>query len=81
MEENQDFVSIERPKYGKFVYVRGENSCWRIDDSLGNEFDGEIGKVVGVELDKTLDDWVYTFDNGYKCDESILIEKETYRIL
>lgn len=80
MEENKEFISIERPKYGEFVFIRGKNSLWEIDDVLWNEICGEIGKVVNVELDESLDEWVYTFDDGHKSDESVLVEKCTIKL-
>ena len=42
-------------------------------------FRSVLGKVTNVELDEENDDWIYTFGDGDKCDEQLLLNDETYK--
>ena len=78
-----------KPEYSKIVetYIVGKNPKWKVGDTLAyyvltSDLEGEqpLGKIVSIEYDDYLDDWVYTFENDSTWLEQTLIEQEAYII-
>lgn len=75
----------ERPPFGCFVYVRGNDSSWDVGDKICSyDHDGDTVNVYGVitkvELNDEYDDWVYTFDSGDTILEQFLLEDDAYQV-
>lgn len=74
-------IEIERAEVGRNVWIRGEKPRWKIGDCL-YEYETIIevllGKIIDVQLEENCDDWKYTFDNGKKLCEQILVIEHAY---
>ena len=78
----------EQPEYSfiESTYRCGKKPRWNIGDTLAyyeftSDCEGErvLGKITDVELDEDIEDWVYIFEDGYRCDEESLLSDETYK--
>lgn len=74
-------ITIERGERSRYIYIRGKNPEFKIGDNLAYyDCEGEtsLGKVMSVNLDEKIDDWVYVFEDGNDYPEEYLIEDSVY---
>lgn len=87
MTENKQAENQPEHSFIETIYRRGKNPHWNIGDILAyyefnSDCEGEImlGKITNVELDEECDEWLYTFEDGSKYEEELLLSSyEPYK--
>ena len=72
--------------YFEYIYHRGTEPIWKVGDKLAyyefcTDHEGvyDLGTITNIELDKDVDDWVYTFDDSNREFEEYLLKAEAYQ--
>lgn len=84
VKEIEDYI-IPKHSYFEHIYHCGSEPIWKIGDILAayqfySDHEGEYmyGKITDVKMDEN-EDWLYTFEDGEKLYENMLISDEVYK--
>lgn len=86
INEMYDFLNAQKyQEHGSIGYTRGKEPRWKVGDTLAyyeccSDHEGEVlyGKVITIELDEELDDWLYCFDDNCWDTEECMLGNKTY---